>query len=184
MSDMHEKDKHPSGDKPILKKEMSRRQFLTYTLGGTGGFMVALPLIPMLRFAVDPLLQTKGEGDWVKVVEESQITTEPKEFTFSKLQVDGWYSSTPDFAAWIAKDESGKVFALSPICKHLGCTIQWAGSEVKEDPNQYHCPCHGARYTKDGKDLKVASVPLDQYDVDIKNGFVYLGTVMPNKRVK
>jgi menaquinol-cytochrome c reductase iron-sulfur subunit len=183
MSDMHKQDKHPSGDKPILKKEMSRRQFLTYTLGGTGGFMAALPLIPMIRFAVDPLLQTKGEGDWVKVVAEGEVTVEPKEFTFSKLQIDGWYRSEPEFAAWLAKDENNKIFALSPICKHLGCTIQWASSDVKEHPNQYHCPCHGARYTKDGKDLVVASIPLDQYDVKIENGFVYLGTLMPNKRV-
>ena len=87
MSDMHEKDKHPSGEKPILKKEMSRRQFLTYTLGGTGGFMAALPLIPMLRFAVDPLLQTKGEGDWVKVVEENKITKEPQEFKFTNYRL-------------------------------------------------------------------------------------------------
>ena len=143
--------------------------------------MAALPLIPMLRFAVDPLLQAKGEGDWVKVVEEGKITAEPQEFTFSKLQVDGWYSSEPEFAAWITKDENNKIFALSPICKHLGCTITWNTKE--EHPDQYFCPCHGARYTKDGKDLAVASIPLDQYDVKVENGFVYLGTVMPNKRV-
>ncbi|MEX2416225.1 MAG: ubiquinol-cytochrome c reductase iron-sulfur subunit [Paenibacillaceae bacterium] len=181
MSDMHKEDKHPSGGKPILKKEMSRRQFLTYTLGGTGGFMAALPLIPMIRFAVDPLLQTKGEGDWVKVVGEGEVTVEPKEFTFSKLQIDGWYSSEPEFAAWVARDENNKVFALSPICKHLGCTITWNTDE--KHPEQYYCPCHGARYTKEGKDLVVASIPLDQYDVKIENGFVYLGTLMPNKRV-
>jgi len=181
MSDMHKQDKHPSGDKPILKKEMTRRQFLTYTLGGTGAFMAAVPLIPMLRFAVDPLLQTKGEGDWVKVVEEAKITTDPQEFTFSKLQVDGWYSSEPEFSAWITRDESNQIYALSPICKHLGCTITWNTKE--QYPQQYFCPCHDARYTKNGKDLAVASIPLDQYDVKIENGFVYLGTLMPNKRV-
>jgi len=181
MSDVQKHDTHPEGDKPVLKKEMSRRQFLTYTLGGTGGFLAAMPLIPMIRFAVDPLLQAKGTSDFVKVVEVDKITTEPQEFKFSKLQLDGWYSSKPNFTAWISKDESGNIFALSPVCKHLGCTVAW--NTNPEFPNEYFCPCHGAHYTRDGKDLAVAQGPLDEYEVDIQNGFVYLGKLKPNTRV-
>ena len=179
MSNEHNHE-HPS-EQPVLKKEMSRRQFLTYTLGGTGGFLAALPLIPMLRFTVDPILQPKAKGEWVKVVEESQITAEPKSFSFQKHQVDGWYESDPQFSAWISKDESGKIFALSPVCKHLGCTIDWATDASK--PDQYVCPCHDAHYTKDGKNLTVAPSPLDEFEVKLENGFVYLGQSKPNSRV-
>ena len=50
------------------KKQVSRRQFLNYSLTGLGGFMAAGMLVPMLRFAVDPVLQSKGgEGDLVNV---------------------------------------------------------------------------------------------------------------------
>lgn len=181
MSDKHNHETNPSGHKPVLKKEMSRRQFLTYTLGGTGAFLAATPLIPMIRFAVDPLLQSQGEGDWVKVVEASQITDEPQEFKFSKLQVDGWYSSEPKFTAWISKDKDGNIFALSPVCKHLGCTVNW--NVNKDLPNEYFCPCHGAHYTKEGKELAVASAPLDEYKVKIENGFVYLSSLKPNSIV-
>jgi menaquinol-cytochrome c reductase iron-sulfur subunit len=181
MSDAQNHDNNPTGNKPVLKKEMSRRQFLTYTLGGTGAFLVATPIIPMIRFSVDPLLQSKGEGEWVKVVELSRITDEPQEFTFSKLQVDGWYSAEAKFTAWITKDKDGNIYALSPICKHLGCTVNWNTSS--DYPNQYYCPCHGAHYTKEGKQLAVADAPLDEYDVKIENDFVYLSSLKPNSIV-
>ena len=180
MSESHNEKSNPSEHKPVLKREMSRRQFLTYTLGGTGGFMAALPLIPMIRFSVDPLLQPKGEGEWVRVMEESAVTNEPTEVTFSRLQVDGWYSSDTSFVALISRGADGTVFALSPVCKHLGCTVTW--NTKAEFPNQYFCPCHDARYTSDGKHLAVADAPLDEYDIRLENGYVYLGTLRTNTR--
>jgi menaquinol-cytochrome c reductase iron-sulfur subunit len=168
------------GERKVTRREMSRRQFLSYTLGGSGAFMFAGMIVPMLRFAVDPVLQPKKASDWVKVADASQITSEPKAFSFKVHQVDGWYESDPELTAWIAKDDNGNIFALSPICKHLGCTINWN----TEHNNQYVCPCHGAHYTKEGKNLVVAPAPLDQYDVKVENGFVYLGQLHPNTIVK
>lgn len=167
--------------KPIKRKEMSRRQFLTYTLGGATAFMAGGVILPMIRFAVDPILQKKTSGNFVKVIEESKVTKEPQQVDFKVHQIDGWYESDPKMQAWITKGDDGKVFALSPICKHLGCTIGWSG---EESPNEYHCPCHGARYTKDGKNLKVAPKPLDEYEVKLENGWVYLGPLLANTRVK
>lgn len=163
------------------RREMSRRQFLNYTLGGTGAFMLSLPLIVNLRFAVDPLLQQSEGSDYVKVVEESLITEEPQVFDFQREQIDGWYASKPTFEAWIARGQNGEIFALSPICKHLGCTVNWNGSTAH--PNEYFCPCHGAHYTKDGQALAIAPAPLDEYEVKVENGYVYLGQVITNTRV-
>ena len=138
-------------------------------------------LVPMVRFAVDPVLQPKAKADWIKVVEESKITNEPKAYKFKVHQVDGWYESDPEFEAWIAKGQDGKIFALNPTCKHLGCTVNWNSNPSYKD--QYYCPCHGAHYTVDGKQLAVASAPLDQYEVKVEQGFVYLGQLGPNTRV-
>ncbi|TVY04586.1 ubiquinol-cytochrome c reductase iron-sulfur subunit [Cohnella terricola] len=166
--------------KPVKRKEMTRRQFLSYTLGGAGAFMAGGAILPMIRFAVDPILQKKEKSGFVKVIEESKVTSEPTEVKFKVHQVDGWYESDPKLAAWITKGDDGKIFALSPVCKHLGCMVSWGGEEA---PNEYHCPCHGARYTKDGKNLKVAPKPLDEYEVKTENGWVYLGPIDPNSRV-
>ncbi|WJH34185.1 ubiquinol-cytochrome c reductase iron-sulfur subunit [Paenibacillus aurantius] len=171
------KDSKSHSKQPVVKREMSRRQFLSYTLGGTGGFLAAGLMVPMVRFAVDPVLQPKKNADWVKVVEESKVTDVPQSFKFSVHQVDGWYESDPELEAWISKDKAGNIFALNPTCKHLGCTVNWEKTE-------YHCPCHGARYTKEGKNLVVAPLPLDEYSVKIDKGFVYVGQLHANETSK
>ncbi|MBB3109304.1 menaquinol-cytochrome c reductase iron-sulfur subunit [Paenibacillus phyllosphaerae] len=165
--------------RPVKRNEMSRRQFLSYTLGGATAFMAAGVTLPMIRFAVDPILKKKSESTWVKVVEEAKVTNEPQEFKFNIHQIDGWYVSDPEQTAWITKDEQGNYFALSPVCKHLGCTIGWN----TEKNNEYVCPCHGAHYTMDGKNLSVAPKPLDEYDLKVESGWIYLGPIKANTRV-
>ncbi|GAA3405120.1 ubiquinol-cytochrome c reductase iron-sulfur subunit [Paenibacillus hodogayensis] len=178
---MHDAQHKHSSEKPIPRREMSRRQFLSYALGGTTAFMAAGVTIPMIRFAVDPILQPAGAGEFVKVVEESKITAEPKSFKFQVHQVDGWYESDKELEAWILKDEKGEIYALSPVCKHLGCTVNWNADT--RFPNQFFCPCHEAHYTKEGKNLAVAPAPLDEYKIKVEGGFVYLGKVQPNQHV-
>lgn len=46
----------------------------------------------------------------------------------------------------VYRDAAGKVHAYSAICPHLGCVLQWNGDEKSFD-----CPCHGSRFTKEGK---------------------------------
>ncbi|MBB5396824.1 FAD-dependent oxidoreductase [Mucilaginibacter sp. AK015] len=46
------------------------------------------------------------------------------------------------------RDEKGQVFALSPVCTHAGCIVNWNGEEKSWD-----CPCHGARYDINGQVL-------------------------------
>lgn len=185
MSEQFDNQQQPSGGNRAKQNEMSRRQFLTYTLGGTGAFMMSMPLLWNLRFAVDPLLQPKQEADWVNIgIHEKDVSETPTSVEFQVHVVDGWYEHDPMMEAWIAKDKDGKVFALHPTCKHLGCRVEWNGNPSKH-PDEYFCPCHGAHYTKDGKALAIANEPLDQYSVMIDDeGWVYLGQVTPNQRVK
>ncbi len=53
------------GGKRMSNNRVSRRQFLSYTLTGVGGFMAAGMLMPMVRFALDPVLQKHAGGDFV-----------------------------------------------------------------------------------------------------------------------
>ena len=43
-------------------------------------------------------------------------------------------------------DEAGTAFVLSARCRHLGCTVGWNPADRTWD-----CPCHGSRYTFEGK---------------------------------
>jgi glycine/D-amino acid oxidase-like deaminating enzyme/nitrite reductase/ring-hydroxylating ferredoxin subunit len=46
------------------------------------------------------------------------------------------------------RDDDGNIHALSPVCTHAGCIVNWNNAEKSWD-----CPCHGARYDIDGNVL-------------------------------
>jgi len=62
----------------------------------------------------------------------------------------------------VYRDDDGTPHACSATCPHMGCVVRWNPGEKTWD-----CPCHGSRYTRDGKvahgpatsDLKPAEVP-------------------------
>jgi glycine/D-amino acid oxidase-like deaminating enzyme/nitrite reductase/ring-hydroxylating ferredoxin subunit len=45
----------------------------------------------------------------------------------------------------VSKDTDGTVTALSAVCAHLGCIVQFNAAAATWD-----CPCHGSRYALDG----------------------------------
>ena len=51
------------GDKEMgcRSEGISRRRFLTNTLGGTGAFLASVTLYPMVRFSADPFLKREEE---------------------------------------------------------------------------------------------------------------------------
>ena len=52
-----------------------------------------------------------------------------------------------------------RIAALSPICTHLGCTVDIQGSQLI-------CPCHGSTYDRSGVVLRgPAERPLRRYPV-------------------
>jgi menaquinol-cytochrome c reductase iron-sulfur subunit len=165
------------------KQQVSRRQFLNYTLTGVGGFMAAGMLAPMLRMAIDPVLQSaSSEGDFVNVgLAVEDITTTPQRVDWQIEQVDGWYESKPSRTAWVYKDDNGNIIALSPVCTHLGCVVSWEGNE--NHPNEFFCPCHDGRYTKDGVNIPGTPplAPLATYEQKVENGILYLGKAISRK---
>ncbi len=167
-----------------MSSKVSRRQFLSYTLMGVGGFMVSATLMPMVRFAVDPVLQPKGEGEFVPTPQKvDELTETPVRVDFTiKDRKDGWYKSDVSNTAWVYK-EGDTVIALSPVCKHLGCTVNWEGDAKYK--NEFFCPCHNGRYEKNGKNIPGSPPlgPLDEYVVEVVDGYVHLGKTVPNTLV-
>ena len=56
------------------------------------------------------------------------------------------------------RDNSGQLHTVSAVCPHLGCIVAWNQAETSWD-----CPCHGSRFSCDGKILHGPAVkPLEQ----------------------
>ncbi|PIC78418.1 MULTISPECIES: ubiquinol-cytochrome c reductase iron-sulfur subunit [Sporosarcina] len=167
----------------MMSNKVSRRTFLSYTLMGTGGFMASAMLMPMIRFAIDPVLASAGGSDMIPTPQKAADLTETPvrvDYTIKDRQ-DAWYTSDESNTAWVYK-EGDKVIALSPVCKHLGCTVNWEGDEHK---NEFFCPCHAGRYKKNGDNIPGSPPlgPLDEFEVEVIDGLVYLGAVIPNTLV-
>ncbi|WP_019414784.1 ubiquinol-cytochrome c reductase iron-sulfur subunit [Paenisporosarcina sp. TG20] len=167
----------------MSNNRVSRRQFLNYTLTGVGGFMAAGMLMPMVRFAIDPVLQKSEGGDFVPTDKKvAELTEVPVRVDFSYEQTDAWYVHDVTSFAWVYK-EGDRIVALSPVCKHLGCTVSWAGSP--DYPDQFFCPCHAGRYLKNGDNVQGTPPlgPLDEFEVQVKDGLLQIGKTRPNTLV-
>lgn len=160
--------------------KVSRRQFLTYTLTGVGGFMAAGILMPMTRFALDPALKTAAESSMVPIkLKPSEVTEVPQMVKFTYEQVDGWYTSDVTKTAWIFK-EGDEIIALSPKCTHLGCDVDW---EAGDHSNEFFCPCHFGRFEKSGKNVAGTppTEPLHKFELKIEDDVIYLGNALSQK---
>lgn len=55
-------------------------------------------------------------------------------------------------------DHAGALHALSAVCTHLGCTV-----EFNPDKSTWDCPCHGSRFSLEGSPIRgPATTPLEQ----------------------
>ena len=63
------------------------------------------------------------------------------------------------------------ISALSPVCTHLGCLVNWNRSR-----EEFLCPCHGGRYDRHGNVIGgPPPAPLNRLPLDIRDGRVYVG---------
>jgi len=52
------------------------------------------------------------------------------------------FTFDPEHRLFVVR-EAENFHVISAICSHLGCTVQWRGTE-------FDCPCHGSRFTPEG----------------------------------
>jgi cytochrome b6-f complex iron-sulfur subunit len=109
----------------------SRRVFVNILLGGIIGGLIGWLLYPIFRFLIPPKT----------VAQESDIV----QVNVNEVPMGGSkvinYKEKPTI---IIHTDSG-LFALSAVCTHLGCIVQW--DEINQE---IVCPCHAARYDLNG----------------------------------
>jgi Rieske Fe-S protein len=80
-----------------------------------------------------------------------------------KLVPSGFES--PVYVLTLGKEQYA---ALSPICTHLGCTVEIQGSRIV-------CPCHGSTYDREGRVLQgPAERALTRYPASIEEGVLVI----------
>ena len=71
--------------------------------------------------------------------------------------------------------EGERFRVLSSKCTHLGCTVRWDNEE-----QLLRCPCHGSRFTDDGKVSKgPAKTPLREFPTDLAGTIFWMRSDKP-----
>jgi|SRR5579863_1327045 len=163
-----------------------RRSFLGVLLGLGSFFVGALLSVPLVRFALFPLLRrtTELKSSPVGDLGEFSSLTEPVMRTIQIDQVDGWRKTVSEKAVYVTKDSQGQLRVLTSICPHLGCTVPW-----NKEKNQFVCPCHGATFAPDGTRVSGPSLRgMDTLETSVQNGqlqvrFQYFRQLVPDKEI-
>jgi menaquinol-cytochrome c reductase iron-sulfur subunit len=171
---------------PSALSAASRRSFLGVLLGLGSFFVGALLAVPLIRFALFPLLRrtTELKGSPLGELSAFSSLTEPVMRTIQIEQVDGWRKAVSEKAVYITKDNQGQLRVLTSICPHLGCTVPW-----NKEKAQFVCPCHGATFAADGTRVSGPSMRgMDALDTSVQDGqlqvrFQYFRQLVPNKEV-
>lgn len=98
---------------------------------------------------------------------------------------DGWVKKQQEGFVYVIKNQQNELLIMSPICTHLGCTVQHAkssGGEVQTNP-AFTCPCHGGQFDQYGINIGGPPPrPLDIYTPVVQEGKVYFEYFSPMKR--
>ena len=165
---------------------LSRRSFLGVLLGFGTVVMGAALSVPLIRFALHPLLAKTTDIGWSDVgkIDEFASLTAPLKKIITVEQRDGWRKIVSEKAIYVLPIKDGVLRVLSPICPHLGCSIPWV-----EAKNQFICPCHTAIFALDGARVSgPAPRPMDDLESKIDNGtlkvrYQYFRQLIPTKEV-
>jgi menaquinol-cytochrome c reductase iron-sulfur subunit len=163
-----------------------RRSFLGVLLGLGSVFVGALLSVPLIRFALFPLLRrtTELKSSPVGSLSEFSSSSEPVMRTIQIEQVDGWRKAVSEKAVYVTKDTQGQLRVLTSICPHLGCTIPW-----NKEKKQFACPCHGAAFAADGTRIAGPSLRgMDSLETSVQDGqlmvrFQYFRQLVSDKEV-
>jgi menaquinol-cytochrome c reductase iron-sulfur subunit len=163
-----------------------RRSFLGALLALGSLCVGALLAVPLIRFALFPLLRrtTELKESSVGKVSEFSSLSEPVLRTIQIEQVDGWRKDISEKVIYVTKDAGGKLCVLSAICPHLGCTVPWNSGK-----KAFVCPCHGATFSPDGSRIDGPSLRgMDTLDSSVQEGelqvrFQYFRQLVADKEV-
>jgi menaquinol-cytochrome c reductase iron-sulfur subunit len=151
--------------RPVLT---GRRAFFARIAETAAACVAVLFAIPFVRYLFYPVSVIGASNGWTNIGSDTYFTslTAPVARWITVSQNDGWLQSQSKKAIYITKDAQGQVEALSAVCPHLGCTVQW-----RQRRRQFICPCHGSIFAPDGARIAgPAPRGMDSLPIQVQNG--------------
>ena len=149
-------------DSPEVKarKEMTRREFLTYAWGGALGLLALQSGVGLFQFMM-PRFKAGEFGGVFFIGPESAL---PATDAAPEANTSGKF--------WLVNTTDAGPKALYMVCTHLGCLYKW-----EQANNRFECPCHGSKFNREGFYIEgPAPRSLDTFLVTIEAGEVAVDT--------
>ncbi len=135
-----------------------RRHFLEIFLGASVAASLVSFFYPVLRYIIPPRREELG-SDTVLAGHIGEL--KPNTGTIFR------FGDRPGLLILAA---DGQYHAISAVCTHLGCTVQY-----RSDLHEVWCACHNGTYTIDGKNISGPPPrPLESYNVFVKGKDIYV----------
>jgi menaquinol-cytochrome c reductase iron-sulfur subunit len=154
-----------------------RRRFLSAMTALVSAAIAGIAAIPILGAVLSPLKRTvappgsPNADSWIYVADLADLDVDvPKRVEVTRKTVDAWsaHEKSVQGAAWLIRRSNGSVEALSTVCPHLGCGVNF-------DQGNFRCPCHTSAFHVDGS---VVSGPsprsMDPLSIEVRERRVYL----------
>lgn len=104
---------------------------------------------------IEPIKNRQEMGDMLKEANKSILLSRfkiPKEELDNIKIGEGKIIKIDNTKVGVYKSKTGEIFKVKPICTHLGCELYFNNIE-----KIWECPCHGSKFTYDGKSIEVPS---------------------------
>jgi menaquinol-cytochrome c reductase iron-sulfur subunit len=143
--------------------EHGRRSTLKKLVTGGTAVVAAGTALPPVRLLLAPVFDASGAKEkWTRVARLADLADgKPKRVAVVAEMRDAWtrYDRENLGAVWLLRDKD-EVRALSVTCPHLGCGIEFTGTD-------FGCPCHTSSFDQDGK-RKSGPSPRDMDAIDAR----------------
>jgi Rieske Fe-S protein len=145
---------------------LSRRDFVTGTIGLLGTIMGTVIGLPAIGYLLSPAFQSHQAEAWIPLGKmESFPEGTPTLVSFTRTKQNGWERTVNSFGVYVLRKGS-QALVLSNLCTHLSCRVTW-----QTDANQYHCPCHDGGFDIQGQVTGGPPPrPLEQYETKVEDG--------------
>ncbi len=150
-----------------------RRGFLKQLCATAAGAVLGLvPFAAGLTVFFDPLRRHSAAGRAVRVASLDALPADgvPRRFPVIEARVDAWNKipAVPVGAVYLRRRAGSQVEALSAICPHAGCMVNFIPAL-----GRFQCPCHNSIFTPEGRIADPASPAprgLDALEVSLRAG--------------
>ena len=136
-----------------LDGDATRRGFVNWMLGTSVGAFLISVLYPVARYLVPPMV---GESTAASVT----LPIKPGDVKPNTGQIFK-FGSRP---AILVRTSAGDLKALSAVCTHLNCTVQY-----RPDLSHIWCACHNGHFDLNGQNISGPPPrPLDAFVVNVR----------------